>query len=261
MRHSTLILLLAGVTTLTFAAPAAAQKEERFNWHGTVAAGKTLEIRGINGYVHAVPATGAEVVVNALKHGHHSNPADVKIEVVPGPEGVTICAVYPSSGSRPNDCHPGGGHSESRDNDVAVDFDVQLPAGVRFLARTVNGDVSAQNLASDVDAQTVNGSVRAVANGVVRAQTVNGGIDVTMGRADWSGALELATVNGGVHVTLPANTSADVDASTVNGGLSTDFPLTVQGRFMRNRIHGTIGQGGRELHLRSVNGGIEINQR
>lgn len=261
MRHTTLVLLLAGVTAFAFAGPAAAQKEERFNWHGALASGKTLEIRGINGYVHAVPASGGEVVVNALKHGRRSNPADVKIEVVPGPEGVTLCAVYPSSGNRPNECHAGGGHSETRDNDVAVDFDVQVPAGVHFLARTVNGDVSAQNLASDVDAQTVNGGVRAVANGVVRAKTVNGGIDVTMGRADWSGALELETVNGGVHVTLPASTSAEVDASTVNGGLSTDFPLTVMGRFMKNRIHGTIGQGGRELRLRSVNGGIEINKR
>ncbi|HEX9108668.1 MAG TPA: hypothetical protein VF832_15595, partial [Longimicrobiales bacterium] len=239
MRHTTLVLVLAGASALAFAGPAAAQKDERFNWHGRVAAGQSLEIRGINGYVHAVPASGGEVVVNALKHGRRSNPADVKIEVVPGSSGVTICAVYPSSGDHPNDCRSGGGHSETRNNDVAVDFDVQIPAGVSFLGRTVNGEVTAENLSGNVDVQTVNGSVRANATGLVRAHTVNGGIDVTMGRADWTGTLELETVNGGVHVTLPANTSAEVDAATVNGGLSTDFPLTIQGRMMRNRIHGT----------------------
>ncbi len=260
MRHTTLVLLLAAAASATLVRPAAAQKQEKFNWHGRVAAGQTVEIRGVNGYVHAVPASGGEVVVNALKHGRRSNPADVKIEVVPGSGGVTICAVYPSSG-RANECRPGGGHMETQNNDVEVDFDVQVPAGVNFLGRTVNGGVTAENLAGNVDAQTVNGGIRAVANGVVRAKTVNGGIDVTMGRADWSGALELETVNGGLHVTLPAATSAEVDAETVNGGLSTDFPLTVQGRFLRNRIHGTIGQGGRELKLHTVNGGIEIRKR
>ena len=263
MRHRTLIPVLAGAiaAVLLQTAPAAAQKEERFSWHGHLAAGQTVEIRGINGYVHATPATGGDVQVGALKHARRNNPADVKIQVVPSAQGVTICAVYPSSGSRPNECRPGGGHSETRNNDVQVDFDVQVPAGVRFDAHTVNGDIQATNLGADITAETVNGGIRATALGLVRAHTVNGGIDVTMGRADWTGTLDLATVNGGVSVTLPANASADVDAATVNGGLSTDFPLTVQGRFMRNRIHGTIGQGGRELKLHTVNGGIEIRKR
>lgn len=263
MRSRTLIPFLAGAVAavLVQTAPAAAQKEERFNWHGHLNAGQTIEIRGINGYVHAAAASGGEVVVNALKHARRSNPADVKIEVVPSSSGVTICAVYPSSGSRANNCEPGGGHSETRDNDVQVDFDLQVPAGVKFSGHTVNGDIEATNLGADVDAATVNGGVRATALGVVRAHTVNGGIDVTMGRADWTGSLDLATVNGGIDVTLPANISVDVDAATVNGGLSTDFPLTVQGRFLRNRIHGTIGQGGRELKLHTVNGGIEIRKR
>jgi len=265
MRNSTLVLLLAGVVAapLFRPAPAAAQREERFSWHGRVAAGQAIEIRGINGYVHATPSSSGEVEVSALKEGRRSNPADVKIQVVPHAGGVTICAVYPApSGHAPNECRPGGGgRSETRDNDVKVDFDVKVPAGVRFLARTVNGGISADDLGADVDAQTVNGTIRATANGLVRAHTVNGGIDVTMGRADWTGSLDFATVNGGVHVTLPGNASADIDAQTVNGGLSTDFPLTVQGRFLKNRIHGTIGQGGRELKLRTVNGSIELRKR
>ncbi len=260
MRTRTLVPLLAGAVAavLVQAAPATAQREERFNWHGHLNAGQTVEIRGINGYVHAAAGSGADVVVNALKHGRHSNPADVKVEVVPGSGGVTICAVYPGGS---NDCRSGGGHSNLHDNDVEVDFDVQVPAGVKFSGHSVNGDIEAMNLGSDVDATTVNGGIRATALGVVRAHTVNGGIDVTMGRADWSGTLDFATVNGGITVSLPANVSADVEAATVNGGMSTDFPLTVQGRFLRNQIHGTIGQGGRELKLHTVNGGIEIRKR
>lgn len=258
MRTITLVLLLAGAA----AAPAAAQ-QDRFNWHGRVPAGQTLEIKGINGTVHAVAAGGQDVELTAVKHGHRSNPAEVKVEVVPHAGGVTICSVYPAPSGKPaNQCAPGsGGRSETRDNDVNVDYDVRVPAGVKLAVRNVNGAVSAENLTGDIDVQTVNGAVTAAGTGVVRAKTVNGPIDVSMGRADWTGALELQTVNGPVHVALPANASAEVDAQTVNGGLSTDFPLTVQGRFLRSRIQGRIGQGGRQLVLKTVNGAIELRRR
>jgi hypothetical protein len=43
----------------------------------------------------------------ATKHGRRSDPAEVEIEVVEHAGGVTICAVYPSPGSRPNECRQG----------------------------------------------------------------------------------------------------------------------------------------------------------
>ena len=187
MRTMTFLLLLAGIG----AAPAAAQQDQ-FNWHGRIPAGQAIEIKGVNGTIEAVAATGDEAQVTASKHGRRSNPADVKIQVVPHEGGVTICAVYPSRGDRPNECLPGArGHSETRDNDVQVDFVVHVPAGVKLVGRTVNGRVSAEGLRADADLQTVNGSVSATSTGLVRAKTVNGGIDVRMGRADWAGELEL----------------------------------------------------------------------
>src|SRR5712691_10870712 len=38
-----------------------------FNWHGRLAPGKRLEVKGVNGDVRAVLASGAEAVVNARK--------------------------------------------------------------------------------------------------------------------------------------------------------------------------------------------------
>ena len=46
----------------------------------------------------------------------------------------------------------------------------------------------------------------------------------------------------------------------MNGDITTDFPLTVQGRFSKRRISGTIGSGGRQLELETVNGGIELKK-
>ena len=51
-----------------------------------------------------------------------------------------------------------------------VDFVVKVPAGVRLVARTVNGAVEASGLTGDVDAETVNGSVKIETSGVARGR-------------------------------------------------------------------------------------------
>jgi len=252
---------LAGLTALalTGAATTAAAQGTDWNWKGAVAAGKSIEIKGVNGDVRATAGSGSEVVVTAVKKGRKSDPSTVTIEVVNSAAGVTICAVYPSTGKKANSCGAGDdGHMSTNDNDVSVSFSVQVPAGVKFVGRTVNGSVSTDRLGSDADVSTVNGDVRVVAAGVVRASTVNGSIDVSMGKANWSGTVDLSTVNGSIRATLPADFSAEVSGKTVNGSIESEFPLTVQGKFGPRSIRGTIGAGGRTLDLETVNGSITL---
>ena len=179
---------------------------------------------------------GAEVEVTAVKKGRKSDPTAVKIEVVEHADGVTICAVYPSDGAA-NVCAPGkGGRMQVRDNDVNVEFRVKVPAGVRFVGRTVNGGIEASGIKADAEAATVNGGVELDSTGTARAETVNGGITARLGRADWVGTLKLETVNGGIDVWLPESLNTEVHASTVNGDISTDFPLTVTGKVKRSEL-------------------------
>jgi DUF4097 and DUF4098 domain-containing protein YvlB len=96
--------------------------------------------------------------------------------------------------------------------------------------------------------------------GTAEATTVNGSVRASMGRADWTGTMKFNTVNGGITVEVPADFSADVEASTVNGSIETDFPLTVQGRFMNRRLRGRVGAGGRTLEMESVNGSIRLRK-
>jgi len=251
--------ILAAMAALALAATSWAATEE-FHWSGKVAAGAAVEIKGVNGAIVATGAPGGDVEVTALKKGRKSDPAEVKIDVVEHAGGVTICAVYPST-SAPNECKPGeGGRMSVRDNDVNVEFRVTVPAGVRFVGRTVNGGIEASGIKADAEAHTVNGGVDLDASGTARADTVNGGITARLGRADWSGTLKLKTVNGGIELVLPDGLSADVKASTVNGDIQTDFPLTVRGRISRRRLEGTIGGGGRLLEMETVNGGIELRK-
>jgi len=247
-----------GLATL-YGFPLAAQD---FSWHGKVPAGKTVVIKGISGGIHARPSTGSEVEVTAIKRAKRSDPSTVKIEVVQDEDGVTICSVYPSpNASHPNIC-TGGEHSHSdvRDNDTEVEFTVSVPSGVRFIGRTVNGGVQVEGLDAEVRAYSVNGGITLSTKGLAEASTVNGGITATVGRADWADGAEFSTVNGSVTLTLPASLGAELEASTVNGSIDSDFPLLVHGRISPRKITGTIGSGGPELKLSTVNGSIRLRK-
>jgi hypothetical protein len=254
--------LAALLTLLAVPALAAAQAPD-FKWTGTLAAGKTIEIRGVNGGISAEAAGGNTVEVTAVKRAEDSDPAEVKIEVVESSRGVTICAVYPTPRRSRHENHCGAGDDyemSTSDNDVSVRFTVKVPRGVLLDAKTVNGDIRATGLTADAELNTVNGGIDVTTSGVVEAETVNGRITARIGRADWTGTLGFKTVNGGISLTAPGDLSADLDASAVNGGIDSDFPVTVNGRIDRQHLRGRIGTGGRTLELDTVNGGIEIKK-
>ena len=233
-----------------------------FQWRRALAAGKTIEIVGINGSIDASGTGGREVEVIAVKKGRRSDPESVRIEVVEYPEGVTICAVYPDAQrGESNECREGGkGRNNNRNNDVQVSWTIRVPPGVRFVGRTVNGEVVARRLTAEVEIHTVNGDVTVETTSFANATTVNGSIDARVGSTDWRGDAEFETVNGGITVDLPATASMEVDASTVNGSMSTDFPLTIRGKWGPRRMSGTIGQGGRTLSMSTVNGSMSIRR-
>lgn len=252
--------LMALVFTAAAAAPLTGQQD--FQWRGRLAAGQTVEIRGVNGNVSAVAARGNEVVVQAERRARRDDPMSVRIEVVEHGGGVTICAVYPTprNARRENECAPGGGQNNVRNNDVRVHFTVQVPAGVKFEGVTVNGDVDAQGLGADVRATTVNGNVDVSTSGFAEANTVNGDIALRLGSSTFTEDVEFETVNGSITIEMPEGLNADFRASTVNGSIDSDFPITVTGKVSRRSLRGSIGSGGPELRLSTVNGSIRLRR-
>ena len=230
-----------------------------FQWRGALSQGQAIEIKNVNGDVHAAVSQSGQVEVTARKTARRSNPAEVRIEVVPHGGGVTICAVYPSSDGAPNTCESSGrGRNNTNNNDTVVNFDVRVPPGVSFVGRTVNGEVEANGLQSDVQAQTVNGSVKVATTGLATAATVNGSVTATMGRADWPEGGDFKTVNGSITLTLPSVFDADVRADALNGSITSDFPITMTGTVSPRRLRGTVGAGGHNLTLSTVNGSIRL---
>jgi hypothetical protein len=249
------------LTTTALTGAAGAEQASPQSWRGAIAQGGVIEIKGVNGGVKAVASTGAEVEVSAVMKGRRNNPSEVRLDIVQHADGVTICAMYPSGDSRPNECAPGnGGRMNVRDNDVTVEFTVRVPAGVRFTGRTVNGDVTADGLSAPVSVRTVNGDVEFSTSSYGDAQTVNGSIRGNFGNTSWSETVSFKTVNGSVTVALPADASTDVKVTTVNGGISTAFPISVSGKVDPRRLNGTIGAGGRAIEIETVNGSVTLRK-
>jgi hypothetical protein len=211
--------------------------------------GQLIEVRGINGSIHAEPASDDDVDVIAYKNGQPYDPGNIEVRVVKHDGGVTIFTVEPSQdGDGPISPSSGG----------IIDFTVRVPKGVRFLARTVNGLVEAKSLEADAEAHTVNGNVRLSTAGTAQGDTVNGSITASFGRI--TSPLKFSTVNGGITLEMPEDAGAQVHANTVNGRISTDFRLALRGRFAARRADGAIGRGGPELKLATVNGSISLRR-
>jgi len=261
--------LAQGLLALSLLAPVAgAQQSDRdFRWTGAVNSGRWLYVRNLNGTIRVERGTGSEVEVTAEKRWRRGDPADVTIEVTrvgSGDQDVVVCAIWRDHTDR---CDERGYRSEGRnrrgwdrDDDVAVDFTVRLPAGVKLDASSINGRLDISGASAEVVAHTVNGGITARSTGgPVEASTVNGDIDVEMastGNAD----LSFETVNGSIEVTVPDDLNADVSMRTVNGSVGSDFPMTLNGRINPRRINATIGRGGRRLEFTTVNGSIDLKK-
>ncbi len=216
---------------------------EEMRWHGWVPGGQVVEINNILGNVRAEETSGDEVEVIALKHGS-GDPGHVSIEVVEHKGGVTICAVYPNAKpEHPFECRPshGGGFRQAAAtdseahirwdnggggdvllNDLSVDFIVRLPKRLRFIGRTVDGEVSANVSYQDVEAHSVRGDVSVEMN----------------------------------------SAGADIRAETGMGEVSSEFPLAIRGDGAHGiYATGHIGHAHRILRLKTANGNIHVTHQ
>jgi Putative adhesin len=228
--------------------------------HSKLTPKHSLWIRNTRGSVTVEPIRGDSVQIVAVKSYHSSDTGGVRLIAVPSDGGLTVCALWPGSRS---DCTAEGEYKTGGPgrSDVAVDFTVRLPRGVRLDATTILGDIHVAGASAPLKIRTVSGDVDVeTAEGPVSAGSVNGDVHARIrGFAD-TGAVSVTTVNGSATLELPATLDADVEANTINGAISTDYPLTVTGKFTKHTLKGTLGRGGRDVHITTVNGSVQLKK-
>jgi Ni/Co efflux regulator RcnB len=265
-------IALTALIVAPLAAPVALHAQERqsqgdaFTLRERVPAGQWIRVRNLSGDVRVRPSSSDQVEVVATKRWRRGDPKDVRIETKKSSDGsILVCAFWTENATCSEtsyESHNDGWRRGDRNNDVAVDFEVRVPKGVKVGVWSVNGGVSVDGASSEVRAGTVNGSVDAVSTaGPVQARTVNGSVHATMGRFDGNQDLDYETVNGSVVAEFSGDVDADIDLSTVNGRFQTDWPVTLSGRINPKHLHATLGKGGRRIRLSTVNGNVELRKR
>jgi hypothetical protein len=264
MKHGTMGMAVALAMAAGTATQAVAQERD-FEWSGRLDAGQELVVRGISGNVVGHVAPGADARVEARKTGRSSD--FDRIDIVMSDEGdrLVFCVVY--DGRRgDSDCDSGWDDREDdhggRNIRAGVDFEVYVPAGVRFSGHTVSGDVEALGLRSDVDAATVSGNVTVATTGVATGRTVSGDVTVEMGSLDWR-SLDFKTVSGDITVTVPEDVDAEIEFESLSGDFDSDFPLRVarqRDRFIGHHLEATIGGGSRTMTFKTVSGDARLRR-
>lgn len=228
-----------------------------FHWKGTLAPDQMVSLKNVNGNIDVTATDSNEIEVEAVKSGRDAD--RVRIEVNPSSEGVTICAIYPGS-SGP--CGQDSYHSHGNHDEAKVHFTARVPKNLRLSADNVNGSVRAEDMGRFVRAKSVNGDVWVSTAAWAEAGTVNGSIHASIGDAKWSGNLTIESVNGSIQLDMPEDFNADVKFSSLNGRMESDFPLTTSDKWpVGHSASGRVGQGGRELTIKTVNGGVELKKR
>ena len=269
MRQFRQVLLAAALL-----APAALVAQDRqsdskvFSLRERIPQNQWIRVRNLNGAIHVTAATGDQVEVLATKTWRRGDPASVRIESHKASDGsILVCALWTDDTVCTEDRYSNSDRGRrNRDddnrNDVAVDFEVRVPKGVKVGIWTVNGAASVDGGTNEVVASTVNGAVEATsAGGPVQASTVNGSVHATMGRWDGDQDLTFKSVNGSVVVEFAGDIDADVELSTVNGRFQMDWPVTITGRIDPRHLRATLGKGGRRIRLSTVNGNVELRKR
>lgn len=259
-----LALLAAG---LAASSPLAAQTDDgtTFRWAGSIPSGRAIRLHNMNGDIRVErAASGSKVEVVAERRVRRGNPKTVRFEVLMRSDGdVVVCALWGEDMRCTDDGSRGSYRSGvcSRCDEIDVVMRVRVPDGVKTVAHSTNGGISAEGLSSDVDASTTNGDVNIrTTGGFVNATTTNGSISASLGRLTGDAPMRFTTTNGSVTLFAPPSLSADLEMTTVNGGLSSEFPITMTGRLPRNSIKATLGQGGRSIVVRTTNGDVSLKR-
>ncbi len=264
--------LLAGLAAMALGAegPAAPQgatgaaEPERWDWTGSVAAGKAVRVENPWGDVRARFGGyegGVEIhaVLQRLQPG--LPPLQVFTETTAA--GLVIRV------ARTAEVPPEPARSGVRD--VAppkapadrVDLVVRVPKGSPLQASTRAGTLEAKGLQSDVALESESGaiSVREV-RGFVRTRNVYGATEVVLGPFPGAPEQTFDSLTGDISVTLPPRANCTVRAKT-SGWITTDISLRIVRRPKEEPSKtavGRVGPGASPVTIRTRRGNVQILQ-
>jgi DUF4097 and DUF4098 domain-containing protein YvlB len=158
--------------------------------------------------------------------------------------------------------------------------EIHMPREGKVALRTGDGHISVNHLKGDMDFYSGDGRLDIDdVEGNVRARTGDGSIRLA-GRLDsvnlTSGdgrvsltvrpgshvahSWDVRTSDGSVNLEIPADLAADVELHTGDGRIALNLPLTVEGKFSNQDVHGKLNGGGNRLVAHTGDGSITVDK-
>lgn len=230
------------------------QVEAKDTWTRSykVNAGATIELREANGRIRVEAIDGDQVQVQATRvvkastdEAAKAGLADFKISETASADRVEIDSTTP-------------GLQLTMSHSRRVDYDVKVPRASNLTIKTTNGKVTVQSVAGAVRIEAVNGDISATGlEQGVDVSAVNGRVQLEFAKIGDTGA-RCKTTNGQIVVTVPANAKATIAARVTNGVIHTENLQMRATEESRRRLDATIGGGGPEIRLETLNGEIRV---
>jgi hypothetical protein len=227
-----------------------------------LAAGSSLKVANINGFIH-LEAWDREEVQFTGEFKPSSRDEQVKVVIEAGKGSMEIRGEYPKhfgESYRGPQCqmtlkvpHRLVPTLETVNGDVVI-------SGIRgrVVISTVNGGIRAMDLEDTLKAETVNGSINLDhAKGSLSLKTVNGAIKGS--GLDGSGkGIQVGTVNGSIHLQAEG-LKGRLQAKTVNGGISFNARGAEQVEVTKHRVTAVFPGSDQAIDLDTVNGSISMD--
>jgi hypothetical protein len=239
-----LVVVVAGLCGRSFA------YDETFHRVYPLTAGGSFVLENVNGSVHVDGWDREEVEVSAVKTSTNESRdmQQVKIEVDNSKPGqIAVHTLYP----------------KGEGAEVAVEYHVHVPYRVLLGSiGTVNGSVIVRGVEGGGELRSVNGNVEVSnSSGRFSERTTNGDIRLELHELLEGGPMNLETVNGSVLLGLPAGARADLKVLSMNGDVYSELPVPrISGALTPHAFKAKLGNGGGEISVRTVNGGIRLLQ-
>jgi len=281
--------LLAGGCTVTVDSQSQiAREEKRF----TVSGMPTLRVTTFDGSIEIQSWDKPDVLVEIEKRGPTRESLDA-LEIKTSQDGNTIelevkqprrenfsgIGLNRSASARLIVSVPRRADIRARSGDGSIRID---RVNGRLELKTGDGSIRAADVGGELSLHTGDGSVTVDgAEGRLDLETGDGSVNVTgtftgvrlhtgdgsiVYRAqpgsgmteDW----EITTGDGGVSLYLPSDFGAELDAHTGDGTIRNDLSLEVGGRgeISRRTVRARLGAGGRQLRIRTGDGGITLRR-
>jgi len=285
-----LIPVLAGLVLSCAQSPATAQEfKEHVSKEFTTskAAGSTLAIYNVNGFINVEGYSGDKVIIELDKsiaaknnQGLELGKKEFQLKFEQQSDSIIAYIAEPFDSRPRRNWNRDNNRNRNRDDDYdfTLNFTVKVPNRMNLVVSTINrGNVTVKDVAGTLTVRNINGAI-ALTNvkGTTDAHTINGNLDVDY-VANPPENSSYYTLNGDIRVSYPANFSADLQFKTFQGKFYTDFPnaeiLPVQAvKTTQQTSDGTVyklnkntairlGNGGKMFRFETFNGSIYIKKQ